>query len=102
MNQDTENKDAFVVTDSGGYPIFRTMAKELIQKLLPLHSVEGTVLRHKLVSLSATLQGWTVHPAPGGTGQPSSDERHRVINEMIATILNAQEFLGQGEQLNEF
>ena len=72
---------------SGGYPLFREMAKDLIQKLLSLHTVEAATLRHKLVTLSATLHGWSIENPP-----PAAD-KHRAVNEMIEAILSAQEML---------
>ena len=74
-------------TGSGGYPLFRAMAKDLIQKLMTLHTVEAATLRHKLVTLSATLRGWSIE------NQPPAADKHRTVNEMIEAILSAQEML---------
>lgn len=72
---------------SGGYPLFRAMAKELIQKLLHVPYKEARDVRCQLIALSDTLRGWTIQSPP-----PAS-EKHRVINEMIATILKAKELV---------
>ena len=72
---------------SGGYPLFRAMAKDLIQDLMKLHTVEAATLRHKLVTLSATLRDWTIE------NPPPAAEKHCTVNEMIESILNAQEML---------
>lgn len=72
---------------SGGYPLFRAMAKDLIQDLMKLHTVEAAALRHKLVTLSATLRDWSIE------NPPPAAEKHRAVNEMIEALLDAQEML---------
>ena len=79
--------DTKQATGSGGYPLFRAMAKDLIQKLMALHTVEAATLRYKLVTLSATLRGWSIE------NQPPVADKHRAVNEMIEAILSAQELL---------
>ena len=82
-------------TGSGGYPLFREMAKDLIQKLMTLHTVEAATLRHKLVTLSATLHGWPIENPPPAADIPAGAgiNRHATVNEMIEAILAAQELL---------
>ena len=63
------------------------MAKDLIQELMKLHTVEAATLRHKLVTLSATLRDWSIENPPPAT------EKHRAVNEMIEALLDAQEML---------
>ena len=79
--------DTPITTDAGAYPLFRRIAKEIIQRLLPINTVEATELRQQLVELSTTMGSWTPEDPP------PVDERHRIVNRMIATILAAQEFL---------
>ena len=78
--------------DSGGYPLFRAMAKDLIQGLLPVHTVEAASLTHKLVRLSATLRDWSIE------NPPPASEKHQAVNEMIEAILSAQEMLKYRQQ----
>ena len=73
------------------------MAKDLIQKLMTLHTVEAATLRHKLDTLSATLHGWSIENPPPAADIPAgagiNRHRHAAVNEMIEAILAAQEML---------
>ena len=77
----------------GGYPILRTLAKEIVQRLLPINTVEATEIRQQLVAISAKMASWT------NEDPPPTDERHHTANKMIATILAAQELLKR-EKIN--
>lgn len=69
------------------YPLLRTMAKDLIQKLMREHTIEATELRYSLVRLSTTIGHWTPQRPP------SDKDKHRTVNETIEAILRAQELL---------
>ena len=69
------------------YPLLRTMAKNLIQQLMLVQTIEAAELRYSLVRLSIAIAGWTPQKPP------SDKDKHRVVNETIETLLRAQELL---------
>lgn len=69
------------------YPLLRTMAKNLIQQLMRVSTIESAELRYSLVRLSTAIASWTPQRPP------SEKDKHRVINETIETLLRAQELL---------